>query len=146
MSVLKEFDDLHITVKTICIGLALLMPFWYLDLFLFSHLPFDKAYQIPVVISFCLSICWFVAQASTYVLFMSVLNIHKVIIKEQDESTDFQVIILSSIFYLAILTIIGYYYKFKFHNLVFGGFSFAALRFALYFSYGLFRRKKVKKN
>jgi hypothetical protein len=56
---IKEFNDLHKDAKSIIIGIALIMPVWFMDIFLF-HRTFFNSNQlyIIIVISYCISIAW----------------------------------------------------------------------------------------
>lgn len=160
MSALKEFNELHPNIKTVCIGLALLMPFWYLDIYLFSRIPIDKNIQIPIVISFCLSICWFALNTATYVLFITSIaplpnsvrnanNYNKLpennYVNKKDSDETFEYITFISVVYLALTTLIGYLAKIPFHKLIYINFAFGAFRAILYVIIHLFRMRAFLK-
>jgi hypothetical protein len=56
MTIIKDLNELHISLKSFIIGLAFLMPFCYIDVYLFNpKLITEEPIQIGVVLSFCFS-------------------------------------------------------------------------------------------
>ncbi len=57
MSYLEDFNKLNPSVKSVVIGIVLIIPFWYFDIYLFKKKFFyDAPIFIPIVASFCLSV------------------------------------------------------------------------------------------
>ena len=57
MSFVKDIADLHIGLRTVLISILFVMPFWYIDIYLFGHTFFVNApFYVPIVLSFCLAI------------------------------------------------------------------------------------------
>lgn len=75
MSLLKDFNELDISVRTFTIGVAVLMPFWYLAIFFFGpEFMARVALEIPIIISFCLSI--FFLFCNCFIAFIHTLIEH----------------------------------------------------------------------
>ncbi len=52
------FNNLHPTLKGAIILLVIIIPFWYLSIYVFEpHFISEKPIQIPITLSFCLSVC-----------------------------------------------------------------------------------------
>lgn len=67
MSLLKDFTELQFSTKSVLLAVSLLMPFWYLDLFLFAEkYVSNKSIEIPIIISFCLSVLFLVLNSLSY--------------------------------------------------------------------------------
>lgn len=148
MSVVKDLNELHFTIKTFVIGLIITMPFWYLDIYLFAPW-FTKAnpIHIPIIVAFCLSIGWLLLC----VVFLDIFQytekpeVEKNEKPFEDEFEDFwlKVIILSIIF-LGLFSFIWYVVNGRFFYLVLT--SFGLIGFLIAFgSLGLYGRKMEKK-
>lgn len=60
MSLLSEIKELHISQILIIIIIATTMPFFYLDIYFLKNSLFTSSpLQIPIIISFCMSVCWY---------------------------------------------------------------------------------------
>jgi hypothetical protein len=54
---IDDFNKLNLSIKWILASLAIIMPFWYLIIFLLNpHFVSYNAVHIPIVLSFCLSL------------------------------------------------------------------------------------------
>ena len=119
MSFLKDFNETHISLRAIIIGLALVSPFWYFDLYLFhKKFFFNSSFYIPIVAAFCLSVCWHGLNiiSATASFFM---------IGNMPEKINFTITAsaIVSIAWIGLLTYVGYTFKFEikeFINVVFG--------------------------
>ena len=57
MSILDDFNKLHINTKQATIGLITNIPFWYISIFLFQK-PFfnSNEFYLPIIFAICLAI------------------------------------------------------------------------------------------
>jgi hypothetical protein len=123
----KGFNELHISIRGLLISLILIMPFWYLDLYLFKKDFFYTYFQqIPIIISFCLSIIWILLSHLSYLFCDSVF-----FVQEEDNEIPIEnprIVSMSVCFmviHLGLLSSISYVYKWNF--LFFLKVSFATL-------------------
>lgn len=59
MSIVKEFNELNITLKSFLLSLVCIIPFWYFSIFLLKpDFINSNDIQIPIILSFCLSLCY----------------------------------------------------------------------------------------
>jgi len=59
MSIVKEFNELNITLKSFLLSLVCIIPFWYFSIFLLKpDFINNNDIQIPIILSFCLSLCY----------------------------------------------------------------------------------------
>ena len=118
MTIVKEFSELHISLKTILISLTLIIPFWYISIFILNR-NFINSTQIhiPITLSFCLTFCYFILNLATTYLFDYLDKIGKEKEKNPDIIRDLfsisSITTLLSIFWISILLFIGYYYDWK---------------------------------
>src|ERR1700754_2831227 len=69
MSLIADFEKLNLTLKSVLLSVATMMPFWYLSIYLFSQNFYPHApIQMPIVLAFCMSI-----QSLIYTLFILVI-------------------------------------------------------------------------
>ena len=60
MSVLSDFNKLHVDTKTFIVGILLIGPFWFIDFYLFHKSFFhSNPVYLPIIFYYCLSICLF---------------------------------------------------------------------------------------
>jgi hypothetical protein len=115
MTLVKEFSELHISLKTILISLTLIMPFWYISIFILNR-NFVNSTQIhiPIILSFCLTFCYFILNLATTYLYDYLDKIGKQKENNPDIIKDLfsisSITTLLSIFWISILLFIGYYY------------------------------------
>lgn len=144
MSLLKDFTELHVGHKTIILSVAILMPFWYTSLYLFSNLPIDSNYQIPVVISFCLSLCWWGLHWVGAMMFLSFFDSHNSKPEKEKNSDISELAAIASIGYISLLMFIVYLFDISFHVLVYISFSFTLARWVGYIIIVIVRPEKPK--
>lgn len=61
MSLADQLFKLDITTKSVILNILLLMPFWYIDLYLFKKEFFLSApVYLPIVFSFCLTVAYLI--------------------------------------------------------------------------------------
>ena len=72
---LKDIDKLDIFSKTTIISIIVLMPFWYVSLYLF-HKQFykDSDIYLKIIFSFCFSITWYFVNIIFLIVENSILN------------------------------------------------------------------------
>ncbi len=73
---IKEFTDLPKDAKSIIVGMVLIMPVWFIDIFFF-HRTFFNSNQlyIVIVISYCLSIAWLMVNYILAISFRYIFNL-----------------------------------------------------------------------
>jgi hypothetical protein len=58
MSIIKDLNELHIELKSALISIFFVMPFWFVALYLLDRqFIISNVFYIPLIFSFCLSIC-----------------------------------------------------------------------------------------
>lgn len=149
MSIVKDLNELHFTLKTVVIGIIITMPFWYLDIYLFAPW-FTKAnpIHIPIIVAFCLSIGWLLLG----VLFMDTFNdIERIEAKRGEEVSDNEfedfwasVIAMSTVF-LGIFSFIWYVANGRFFYLVLTSFGLMCTIMAIGKLDLLYKKRKKKK-
>jgi len=73
MSLIKDVNELQLTVKAFVINVACVLPFWYMDLFIFQRSWFTfYPFYIPMVFAFCLTL---VSYIPNYALFFLIFNL-----------------------------------------------------------------------
>lgn len=130
MSLIKDINDLHLSVKSITIGLVLLMPFWYLNIYLLAPWYVEKApIQLPIIIAFCLSVGWLMtSMLFSYSLFLKVAIQQKVY--SDQENYDHPIYLLSVIIALCALmplSFVAYTFKWSLWMLVYASFLATAI-------------------
>ncbi len=141
MSYLKDVAELHVSLRSFITAIAIAMPFWYFDLYLF-HYDFFKVtpIQLPVVASFCLTLVWVSANFMCSIIWVSVIEKSEPS-KKPDIENRFFISIFSSVFYTALLTFIGYIFNMDFKCFL----KTAACVIAIRFVFGLLFDKAVRK-
>ncbi|ASS49621.1 MAG: hypothetical protein A3D31_02065 [Candidatus Fluviicola riflensis] len=67
MSIIKDLNEFHFTLKSALFNILISMPFWYLDIYLMAKWYVEQnPIQLPIVIAFCLSVGWYVVSFLAY--------------------------------------------------------------------------------
>ena len=104
MTLIKDFNELHNSLKSLLIGLLFVLPFWYLVIFLFDRqLIYDNQIQIPIILTFCLTVCHFIINL--FIAFF--LNSTILSGTKQSPELTFALTAFISILSLALLIYIG---------------------------------------
>jgi hypothetical protein len=141
MSYLKDVLELHISLRSFIIAIAIAMPFWYFDLYLF-HYDFFKItpIQLPVVASFCLTFVWISANFMCSIIWVSIIEKSDPS-KKPDVENRFLLSVFASVFYTATLTFIGYIFNMDFKCFL----KTATIIIAIRFIFGLLFEKATRK-
>lgn len=112
MSIVKEINELHISLRSLLLSIICIMPFWYLSFFVLEN-TFAKSsnIHIQIILSFCLSTCYFAVNFLTTVLLQSSFKKYS-----KDDPVQVGTFIISlffSLFWVSILLFIGYYCDWK---------------------------------
>ncbi|MCW3077946.1 MAG: hypothetical protein JWO32_2555 [Bacteroidetes bacterium] len=114
----KGFNELHLSLKALIIGLLFVMPAWFIDIFLFYKTFFySTPLYIIIVLSYVISLGWFLAIA----LLINAMLRHSADVNTKKMSIEFTVFFSMCILY--ILSAIWYFLKLDFIKLMY--FSFA---------------------
>lgn len=146
MSVLKDIVELHVSLKSLIFALAISLPFWYFNLYLFHYDFFSTApIQLPVVAAFCLTIVWVSANFLCSIIWISFFEKYDSTAKPNIENR-FLISVLSSVFYTAFLTFIGYYLNLNIIGLLKTASSIILIRFLFGLIFSSFSKKiEIKK-
>lgn len=146
MSIVKEINDLHISLKTIIFSLLSIMPFWYLAILTFN-IGFIKSnqIQIPIVLSFCLTVCYYILNLSTTYFLKSIFSDEKTNDTNIDLFATSIITCVVSIFWLSTFIFIGYYYDWKLLSIIKVIFLVFLIHLVLFFILRLIG-KKINKN
>ena len=61
MSIIKEINELHLSLKTVLLSLVTILPFWYLSISILNiNYINTNQIQIPIILSLCLTVCYYV--------------------------------------------------------------------------------------
>ena len=114
MSYLKDITELHVSLRSFIFAIAIAMPFWYFDLYLF-HYDFFKItpIQLPVVAAFCLTLVWVAANFLCSMVWIGFIE-RRETKNTPDVENRFLISVLLSVFYTALLTLIGYVFNMDF--------------------------------
>jgi len=143
MSVIKEINELHISTKTILVSLVIIIPFWYLSLFILNR-QFVNSNQIhiPIIVAFCLSVCYYILNFISTLLFSETQEGDKnqPLVDKIAFLTTMTCIV--SIFWISTVLFIGYYYDWKFISMTKITFLISFIHFVLFLGI----RLSIKKN
>jgi hypothetical protein len=144
MSIIKDINELHINLRTVILSVATLMPFWYLDIFLFSQNTetFNRI-EIPIIMSFCLSVTFFGINVVS--IFLS-MQYHKINTAKKDNTVDLVVALTYAIMSLSLWTIIWYFSKWNFSIFALSLFGFMGVKICYYRVRVLSRNENPPKN
>jgi hypothetical protein len=71
MDILSEFNKLHLSLKALLVSIAFILPFMYLsEFFLFRHFFIENNIYMPIILSFCLTVCYFFINMIATILFV----------------------------------------------------------------------------
>ncbi|MFH2141093.1 MAG: hypothetical protein ABIJ97_01625 [Bacteroidota bacterium] len=147
MSWINDIDKLSIVKKSFVISIPILMPFWYLSIYLFHYSFFQSSNQfyIPFVLTFCLAFCWYLLNI---IATNMALDIQAKIFKREESNLE-DVLLASSIVsigYLCLLMLINYFIDCNFIIFIFACFAYIVFKtlWTIVSSYILlwFRNKK----
>lgn len=135
MSIIKDFKELHIGLRTTFMTILCQMPFFFVAIFLFKHNLIDKISIYPLIdmdfwflisLCFCFSLTWFLMNVS--LTFLVVAFADKV---SKTDSEPYELYIASmiySIIYLSLAIILNYYLHYDFNNFLLYSYSFILAR------------------
>lgn len=111
MSLFSEIKELHVSQIMIILIIVITMPFFYLDVyFLNNNLFTSSPIQIPIIISFCMSICWYVI--GLYMFWISPTRKEKEVEnKLGTDHTPHLFILVFSLVWLIIISVICIYFQ-----------------------------------
>jgi hypothetical protein len=103
MSIIKDWNKLHIDLKAFVLCVCAIMPFWYLGIFIFKNEIINGyPFFVSVVISYCLSLLTFLCIYNVIGNFMDKRNPNNSKTYVQFMSATFVSICSISLFYLCI--------------------------------------------
>jgi hypothetical protein len=109
--VIDALENLHPTLKIVIGGIIVIMPFWYLCIYIFAkNILYNSTIEVPIIISFCLTILWFFS----FFGLASFLNPPKANEKNEGDSQLYAGIFLG-VLVLGFAMLIGYLVKPTFH-------------------------------
>lgn len=131
---IKDFNDLHIGLRTGILTILCQIPFFFISIFLFKKEIIEKISDFPlsdmdfyflISICFCLSLTWFFMNVALSFIVFKIVD--KVENSESELSEIYTASLIYSIFYLGALIIIS-----KYLNLTFYWFLITAYLFILF--------------
>lgn len=139
MGLLTEFNKLHLSAKSVILSLAVLMPFWWVAIYVFNKPLYNtKDFFILVPLCFCFSITWYVFNIGIG------LGISAVRKKEGEKPIDLQghfiVGGIASIGYLSFAIVLSYYFKWSFIVFLIVAYSYIAFRIIGWFFIAMFSK------
>lgn len=130
-----DFKDFHISLKWFLAGMTILMPFWYLSIFFFKPtFIYENEIHIPIILSFCLSICYFIIS-----MFSTAFFDENVLSKEPKAFFPFA--IFDGVMCLAGLMYLNYYLQFKFPTFTNTVFGIGIARIIIFFIFIKLKKK-----
>ncbi|MHB8259935.1 MAG: hypothetical protein ACYDCN_09040 [Bacteroidia bacterium] len=119
MSILKDLNESHISIKSVVLSLLVIMPFWFVAIFLFHRVFFNSVpIYIPIVFSFCFSLINF-AMAHALI---SWINDFSKLNKQRYKSFHSRTVFISttatvySVVGLSIFVCVGFIFKWDFYQ------------------------------
>lgn len=141
MALIKEINELPFSLKSFIISLVLIMPFWYLSIFIFKKdLIVLNGIQIPIILSFCLSACYFSLNLFT------TLIISSDIFKSENQAIEllntYMLSCTVSVFWLSISIFVGFYYDWKLLSVIKITFLISIIHFFIFVFREIIKNKK----
>jgi len=116
------FDKQNIYTKTTAISIVLLMPFWYVCLFLINKdFFFSIDIVLRVVFSFCLALVWYFEQVFFLLIDRSIKRI------ENNIEGCFKLAAILSIFSLCVCIAIMYHSNYSFKSFLYNSLCYIAI-------------------
>src|ERR1041385_6636692 len=113
MTLLKDFNELHVRVKSFLIGWLIVMPFWYFDIFLFyPECISENSIHIPIILSFCISFCYY----GLVIIEGAIIGI--TFIPDIQDADLYLLVVLLSVFWISLFTYLGYLFSWTLMTLI----------------------------
>jgi hypothetical protein len=150
MSIIKDFNGLHIGLKTAVLTIICQMPFFFISCYLFKHdlindistYPLtDMVFYFLISLCFCFSLTWFFMNVGLTFLIITFTN--KIIKTESEPHELYIASMIYSIFYLSLAIILSYYFDLTFKSFLFGAYSYMGFRILWVLVWTLIFRKKL---
>lgn len=114
MGVIEDINKLHPTLRSLLIGIGFILPFWYVDIYLFNTQLFVSVpFYLPIAFAFCFSILWIGLNILLILTFFEMLfKVPYEIFEDNKKDTkdSFPFVVVYSLITLCVFTLIGYVY------------------------------------
>lgn len=151
MSLIQDFEKLHITVKTSALTILSQMPFFFIAIYLFNKKliknigdnPFyDVDFFFLISVSFCLSLTWF---AMNLILTFIAFQFGDLLENDSTQLDDiFKSSVIYSIGYLSVAIAINYKIQMSFFYFILLAYSFIVFRIIYVGSFWLYHFLKKR--
>lgn len=124
MSWISDFNKLHVSLKGISLIVAVLMPFWFISIYLFNKPLYNQ--QDPYILfsfCFCFSLLWFFIS-NFFAYFLDSNFEESKDLNTFDEDV-LQLTAKFSVFFISLAILISYYYTPSFGTFL--GYSFGSV-------------------
>jgi hypothetical protein len=135
MSLVKDFNELHIGLKTAVLTILCQMPFFFIASYLFKHDLITRISNYPIAdmdfwflicLSFCLSLTWFFMNVGLTSLLIALADR---ITKTDSEPHEVYIgSMIYSIGYLSLAIIISYKYSLTFNSFLVWAYLYICFR------------------
>ncbi|WP_100613092.1 hypothetical protein [Confluentibacter lentus] len=153
MSLIQDFEKLHITIKSSSLIILGQMPFFFVSIYLFNNRLIELVGEYPLYdldffyilsLCFCLSVTWF---AMNLVLTFISFKFGDALFKDETDIGDiFKSSVIYSIGYLSVAIFINFKINFNFFNFLIIAYGFIVFRM-IYIGavWGFYSYKEKKK-
>jgi len=140
MSLVKDINELPLTVKAVIVSICGFMPFWFLILYYFFPDIMGLGWYEKAALVFIPSFVWFLLEIATMYLCIECLSLLYGI-KIRIGSDFWVVSFLDGLFYFGLISIIAYYGNFQFEKYIWTIFLFRVTFVALFFAMSIYLNK-----
>ena len=135
MSIIKDFKELHIGLRTSVLTILCQMLFFFVAIFLFKHNLIDNISIYPLIdmdfwflisLCFCFSLTWFLMNIS--LTFLIVAFVNKVSKTDSEPHELYIASMIYSMVYLSGAIILNYNLHYNFNHFLFYSYSFVFIR------------------
>lgn len=127
MSVFSEFNKLHVTSKSAVLSLIVLIPFWFVSIYIFNKPLYNQGdLYIIGALCFCFSVTYLALN-----LILAALVIYNTDSEDEDGSATFVIGGIVSVLYLSLSIVFCYWMEWGFKTFVIVAFLYLIIRTAI---------------
>lgn len=125
MSWIKDINELPLSAKSFGISVICFMPFWFMILYHYFPRILEIGWYEKMLFVFVPTILWYGLE---YLAMYNGIAFFNAIDRRSDDvhsAPKFWIVVVADgVFYLAVITLIAYYFKFDFETFAWAAFSF----------------------
>ena len=138
MTILKDINELNLSMKFILLAICLTSPFFYIDIYFLKNTIFIASpVYIPIVTAFCMGICWYSIGTLCTSLVMKYYINKKPLFNQENFQT---MVIIISLIWVSLTSFICIYFQSTFRQFFYVLIVVIIFRFIL--AYGMSKAMK----